>query len=215
MEQIYLIKYLRNHKGKSLRKIAEETGHDFQTVKKYVEKDDFNLYPRPKQQRKGKLDPQRFMLHYGFCTNFCNPNSGHEKGHIENKVGYNRRNFLVPIPEFEDIKEFNRELLKKCDQDMERNHYNKSGTIAELFREDKKAMNALPKVPFEVYRLELAKADNYGKVKFDNHIYSSAPNIAQTQLWVKAGAHEVVLMNQIFEYFCHPSTSFICLSLYD
>ena len=70
------------------------------------------------------------MLHYGFCTNFCNPNSGHEKGHIENKVGYNRRNFLVPIPEFEDIKEFNRELLKKCDQDMERNHYNKSGTIA-------------------------------------------------------------------------------------
>jgi hypothetical protein len=155
------------------------------------------------------------MLHYGFCTNFCNPNSGHEKGHIENKVGYNRRNFLVPIPEFEDIKEFNRELLKKCDQDMERNHYNKSGTIAELFREDKKAMNALPKVPFEVYRLELAKADNYGKVKFDNHIYSSAPNIAQTQLWVKAGAHEVVLMNQIFEYFCHPSTSFICLSLYD
>ena len=57
MEQIYLIKYLRNHKGKLLRKIAEETGHDFQTVKKYVEKDDFNLYPRPKQQRKGKLDP--------------------------------------------------------------------------------------------------------------------------------------------------------------
>jgi len=136
------------------------------------------------------------MLHYGFCTNFCNPNSGHEKGHIENKVGYNRRNFLVPIPEFEDIKEFNRELLKKCDQDMERNHYNKSGTIAELFREDKKAMNALPKVPFEVYRLELAKADNYGKVKFDNHIYSSAPNLAKKQLWVKAGAHEVILMDQ-------------------
>ena len=88
------------------------------------------------------------MLHYGFCTNFCNPNSGHEKGHIENKVGYNRRNFLVPIPEFEDIKEFNRELLKKCDQDMERNHYNKSGTIAELFRETK-GHECFTKVPFE------------------------------------------------------------------
>jgi LysM repeat protein len=47
MEQIYIIKYLRNHKGKSLRKIAKETGHDFETVKKYVEKNDFNLYPRP------------------------------------------------------------------------------------------------------------------------------------------------------------------------
>ncbi|NLZ52314.1 MAG: hypothetical protein GX892_04060 [Thermoanaerobacteraceae bacterium] len=38
MEQIYLIKYLRNYKAKSLCKIAEETGHDFQTVKKSVEK---------------------------------------------------------------------------------------------------------------------------------------------------------------------------------
>ena len=79
---------------------------------------------------------------------------------------------------------------------MARNHYKKAGTIAELFKEDKEAMNALPKVPFEVYRLELAKADNYGKVKFDNHIYSSAPNLAQKQLWVKAGAHEVILMDQ-------------------
>ena len=76
------------------------------------------------------------MLHYGFCSNFCNPNSGHEKGHIENKVGYNRRNFLVPIPEFDDIREFNLEL------------------------------------------------------------YSSTPNMAQKQLWIKTGAHEVILMDQ-------------------
>lgn len=38
IEQIYFIKYFRNHKGKSLRKIAEKTGHDFETVKKYAEK---------------------------------------------------------------------------------------------------------------------------------------------------------------------------------
>lgn len=52
MDQVYSIRYLRNHEGKSLRKIAKETGHDFQTVKKYVEKDDFNLNLRPKQKRK-------------------------------------------------------------------------------------------------------------------------------------------------------------------
>jgi len=62
MEQVYLIKFLRNHKGKSLREIAKETGHDFQTVKKYVEKEDFNFYPRPKQQRKGKLDPYKPLI---------------------------------------------------------------------------------------------------------------------------------------------------------
>jgi len=40
---------------------------------------------------------KRFMLHYNFISNFCNPNSSHEKGNVENKVGYTRRNYLVPI----------------------------------------------------------------------------------------------------------------------
>lgn len=61
MEQIYHIKYLRNRKGESLRKIARETGHDFETVKKYVEKDNFNLDLRPKR-RKGKLEPYKELI---------------------------------------------------------------------------------------------------------------------------------------------------------
>jgi len=40
----------------------------------------------------------RFMMHYGFSSNFCNPNSGHEKGSVENKVGYHRRNLFVRFP---------------------------------------------------------------------------------------------------------------------
>jgi len=48
-----------------------------------------------------------------------------------------------------------------------------------------------PLVPFEVYRLELVIADNYGKVKYDNRRYSSSPAFAGRQLWVKAGAFEV------------------------
>lgn len=40
----------------------------------------------------------RFMLHYRFQADFCNPASGNEKGNVENKVGYIRRNALVPIP---------------------------------------------------------------------------------------------------------------------
>jgi len=139
---------------------------------------------------------QRFMLHYNFLSNFCNPNSGHEKGHIENKVGYTRRNLLVPVPEFEDIREYNRNLLEKCDTDMHRKHYKKAKSIAALFEEDKKALCLLPSIPFEVYRLELVKGDNYGKVKFDNKIYSSSPAFAGRQLWLKAGAHEVTLLDE-------------------
>ncbi|KPU44101.1 hypothetical protein OXPF_22680 [Oxobacter pfennigii] len=43
MEQVYHIRYMKKFEGKSLRKIADIIGHDFETVKKYVEKDNFNI----------------------------------------------------------------------------------------------------------------------------------------------------------------------------
>lgn len=47
-----------------------------------------------------------------------NPESGCEKGNGENKMGYLRRNELVPIPRFDDLNDKNRELLLRCDTDM-------------------------------------------------------------------------------------------------
>jgi len=141
----------------------------------------------------------RFMLHYSFQSNFCNPDSGHEKGHVEGKVGYHRRNFLVPVPEFEDLPAFNRQLLKMCDTDMNRKHYKKPNLICALFAEDKVAMGNLPEVPYEVYRLEPVKADKYGKVRFENKLYSASPEYAGKDLWVKAGAYTVEVMNQEYQ----------------
>jgi transposase len=357
MEQIYHIKYLHNQKGKSLRKITRETGHDFETVKKYVEKDNFNLELCAKR-RNGKLEPykalidswlfddldckpkqrhtaqrvydrlkeiyrvefdisdrtirayvsrrkkeigldtecylplehppgeaqvdfgeaqfiekgvkydgyylnlsfpysnagyfqvfkgqnqecllkglkdifgyigfcptviwfdnmstavneirkqgqrdltkgfERFMLHYGFLSNFCNPNSGHEKGHVENKVGYHRRNFLVPVPKFEDIRQYNQQLLQDCQANMNRGHYKRVKSIALLFETDRQSMLSLPKIDFEVYRLEIVKADNYAKVRHQNQRYSSAPEYAGKQLWMKVGAHEIELLNTDYQ----------------
>lgn len=354
MEQVYRIKNMKKFEGKSLRKISEITGHDFSTVKKYVEKMDFNVDIRPKQKREGKLTPYkalvtswltndkmaphkqrhtakrvhdrlielygnkievnersvrkfvanlreelklssdgflplehppgeaqgdfgkarfiengvtydgyyftlsypysngghtqlfkgenqeclleamkaifehiggvptaiwfdnmstavkkireygerdltkgfiRFMLHHGFQSNFCNPNKGHEKGSVENKVGYLRRNLFVPVPEFRDLKEYNKELLSRCDIDMNREHYKGHGIISELFTEDKKVFFSLPKTSFEVFIHEFAKADNYGKVKFDAKTYSSAPNMAGQQLMIKAGAYHVEILD--------------------
>jgi hypothetical protein len=42
MDQINNIRYLLKYKGKSLRSISSETGHHFNTVKKYVEKENFS-----------------------------------------------------------------------------------------------------------------------------------------------------------------------------
>ena len=53
----------------------------------------------------------RMRAHYGFSIRFCNPDSGHEKGNVESKIGYTRRNLFVPEPEFDDVEAYNRELL--------------------------------------------------------------------------------------------------------
>lgn len=67
----------------------------------------------------------RCQAHYGFETTFCNPYAGHEKGNVENKVGYFRRNLLVPIPVVSDLPAFNRTLLGRSERHWERRHYKK------------------------------------------------------------------------------------------
>jgi len=89
----------------------------------------------------------RFMEHYGFRALFMNPAGGHEKGSVENKVGYGRRNFLVPVPEFENLKDFNKQLLRDLDGDLDRQHYYKPAKISELFMVDKAALLPLPYPP--------------------------------------------------------------------
>lgn len=130
---------------------------------------------------------QHFSEHYRFKTVFCNPESGNEKGNVENKVGYHRRNLLVPVPEFRNLSEFNKELLTKCDLDHKREHYDKETNISELFEEDKKVLLALPSVPFDTARYITVKTDKYGKFTLNNgkHRYSASPEMNQETVHLK------------------------------
>lgn len=103
---------------------------------------------------------QRFCEHYRFKPIFCNPESGNEKGNVENKVGYLRRNELVPVPRFEHLADENKLLLERCDRDMDREHYGKESTfISELFQEDKAALLPLPSVRFDTALYTTVKTD--------------------------------------------------------
>ena len=123
----------------------------------------------------------RFKEHYGFRAVFMNPDAGHEKGNVENKVGYGRRNYLVPVPEFNDLMFYNIELLEQLDADQDREHYYKQATIRELFEADKAALLTLPTVWFDTSRVITGlKTDAYGRFTLENgkHEYSSAPKYA-------------------------------------
>ena len=140
-----------------------------------------------------------FKLHYNFTSIFCNPNSGNEKGSVEGKVGFHRRNLLVPVPEFRSIEEFNRILLEKCSIKMNKIHYRKKQLISELFKEDVLALKMLPNAAFDIFKLQKAKADKYGKVKYDNKLYSTAPSSAQSDVWVKASSSEITILDEKYD----------------
>lgn len=123
----------------------------------------------------------RFQEHYGFTAKFMNPNEGHEKGNVEAKVGYCRRNYLVPVPKFDDLMFYNLELLEKLDSDQDRPHYYKQAKISELFTADKSALIPLPSVWFDTGKIITGlRTDGYGRFTLDNgrHEYSSAPKYA-------------------------------------
>lgn len=134
----------------------------------------------------------RFKCHYGFTVRFCNPNSGHEKGSVENKVGYIRRNFFVPMPVVENLEQWNHDLLEQMKADFQRPHYKKGCSIAKLFEEDLAHLGPLPSKPFRVERFERVRTDGYGKVCLDGiHWYSSAPEYSNQELVVGIAAHVV------------------------
>lgn len=109
----------------------------------------------------------KFRAHYGFKSIFCNPASGNEKGNVENKCGYTRRNFCVPIPIFDNFEKLEKELDERSSIDMDRPHYQKGKTIKELWLEEKKSLKNLPVKPYEVYRLNSMLVNNYGEIKID------------------------------------------------
>ncbi len=54
---------------------------------------------------------KQFCSHWLFEPDFCTPAKGNEKGRVENKVGFVRRNFFVPTIRSESLEELNEWLL--------------------------------------------------------------------------------------------------------
>ena len=120
----------------------------------------------------------RFMLHHRFKADFCTPKKGNEKGNVENKVGYTRRNMLVPVPVITNFDTFNEELFYRCDEDHKREHYERGVTLEKLFEEDKRHMLSLPEYEYEVFSYDSVKVDTYGFVRVDTVKYGLSPEFA-------------------------------------
>lgn len=141
----------------------------------------------------------RFTMHHRFKAEFCNPDSPQEKGNVENKVGYIRRNYLLPPPEIEDLDAFNRDLLEQCVEDLRREHYVKKEQIGDLFAAEQEALIPLPRERFRVFTLEKVKTDKYSFIQFDSNRYSTSPEYAECEMWLEIGVSELRVLNGKYE----------------
>jgi len=94
---------------------------------------------------------------------------------------------LVPVPTIDDFEAFNAELMRRCDEDFEREHYERGTLISELWDEDKSHLLSLPAHEYTVFRYESLPV----KKRFHNGGYREIRTLPRTAR--KNGAGENLL----------------------
>lgn len=137
-----------------------------------------------------------FRSYYLFDSNFTTPGEAHEKGQVENLVGYARRNFLVPLPRVESFDELNEYLFKRYREEDEKRLRGQRKTIGEMWEEEKKNLLPLPQRDFPCCTVHLVKANSYSLVSFERNFYSVPVRYAHHQLILKSFVDRVQIFYQ-------------------
>ena len=134
-----------------------------------------------------------FCAHYGFEPRFRDPYSGHEKGSVENAVGFVRRNLMVPMPSAESFRALTRVWLDACERVAGSDHYRHGVPVRELFEAEKDHMLPLPGVRFDPCDWRSVKADKTGSVTIDANRYLAGPEWRSTRLQAGVRVFEIEL----------------------
>lgn len=129
--------------------------------------------------------------HYLFESGFANLAKGNEKGGVENMVGFTRRNFMVPIPEFDNLDDFNTHLAAGCKEYTKKINYGHTVSVGQRLALE--AFKPLPAVAFQSYSTSITHVNSQGLVRFKKNDYSVPTNLGQVQVLVKGYVDEVVI----------------------
>jgi len=127
-----------------------------------------------------------FRSHYLFESRFCTPGQGHEKGRVEEGVGYARRNFLVPLPQVDSFEELNDHLLACCLADDRRRVDRQPVTIGQAWEQEKAHLLPLPDHDFDHGIHHPVVLNGYSQVEFESNRYSVPADQAYQDLVLKA-----------------------------
>ncbi len=114
-----------------------------------------------------------FRSHWGFRSEYCNPASGNEKGGVEGELGWYRRNWLVPVPEADDLEDLNRQLLADCVASRSRTIIGRDMPVSEARVLEQPHLLPLAEERFGIHEtLYPLIVDGKGRVKVKTNWYS-------------------------------------------
>ena len=145
-----------------------------------------------------------FRSYYLFESHYCTPGQAHEKGGVENDIGYVQRNFLAPMPQVDSFEELNTYLHDQCQQDLERHIRGHKQTVQQLWRAEQKHLIPLPESNYQACRTHLVKVNPYSQVVFETNRYSVPTNIREKQLVLKAYPFRIEILTMDAIVATHP-----------
>lgn len=136
-----------------------------------------------------------FRSYYLFNSHYCTPAQGHEKGGVENDVGYVQRNFFSPLPRVNDYDELNQLLLERCKQDVGRHIRGQSAPVSELWEVEKVHLLPFPRQDYPACETRPVKANSYSQVVFETNRYSVPHTFAGKQLVLRAFPFKIEVLS--------------------
>ena len=133
------------------------------------------------------------LSHYVIRDRYGRPGKGNDKGSVEGLVGYSRRNFMVPIPNFPTWDAFNDWLEERCrirQTDKLRGH---KETIGERLQHDLEAMASLPVAQFEACDQASGRVSSLALVRYKTNDYSVPVAFGHREVWIRAYVDRVVI----------------------
>jgi transposase len=137
-----------------------------------------------------------FADHYGFDIAACNVRAAHEKGRVENAVGYVKKNLLAgnELTDFALVNPTARQWLDGVAN--VRIHGSTKRRPVDLFQTEKPCLKPLPDQPYDVGLIRPARANSQFRVTVDTNTYSVPAEYAGAALTLKCYPDHLCIYHQ-------------------
>ena len=127
--------------------------------------------------------------HYLFEDRFGRPGKGNDKGKVEGLVGYARRNFLVPVPQFESFEALDAHLAACCRRRLGDRLRGHAETIGERLERDVAALRKPLPPPYDACEKVPATVSSLSLVRYRSNDYSVPTSFGHRQVVVRGYVH--------------------------